>query len=218
MSALPIHVQGSIERDPSDGIRPIAVALPGDRVGVLPGQLALPIALERERTGRQPPISVGEVRRDVANRLLVEWEHTLGPYRRPFAEQHFVLERRGEPVAVACSGSIVSPTVLGRPRGQVVELARLARHPEHPFALRAMLRLWRAYLVQEWAARYWPVSLAASYAHDGKTGDLYRFDGWTFQYRRRATTPGRGSWSNAPNPAAGRTRALWTYDYPKGQP
>lgn len=217
-----IHESRIANREGEVVYPPIAVALPGGRQGTLPGQLALPLADEFWCTPKgPPPISVGEVRRDVANRLLVEWKHELGPYRRPFGEQHYVLEHHGEPIAVACSGSIISGHLRltdGRvvKRQQTVELARLARHPEHRFALRAMLRLWRAYLVDEWTQKYWPVELAASYAHDGKTGDLYRFDGWTFQYRRRASTGG-GTWSHRPNPAAGRTRALWTYDYPEGR-
>jgi hypothetical protein len=158
-------------------------------------------------------VQISRIKLREANSLLAEWKHELGAYRRPFAQQHFTLDVAGEPVAIASSGSIVSTTVEGRPRRAVIELARLARHPDHRHALRAMLRLWRLYLVGCWD--YWPVEMAVAYALPGKTGDLYRFDGWT-RVGRRKRSGGGGTWSSiAPkaNAIANGVKTLWVYNY-----
>jgi hypothetical protein len=129
--------------------------------------------------------------------------------------RHFTLDVAGEPLAVASSGSIVSATVAGRQRRVVVELARLGRHPEHPHVLRAMLRLWRLYLVDCWRREYWPVEMAVAYALPGKSGDLYRFDGWT-RIGKCKPSGGGGTWSgSAPkaNAIADGVKTLWVYDF-----
>ena len=170
----------------------IALQRPDGSDGELAGELwpELAYAQANRRAGGHGggPITValGEVTRAQANELLVAWEHPLGPYTRLFGEQHFVMTVAGKPVAVACTGSVRSKTVAGGiPRRNVVELARIARHPDHPRSLRAMLRLWTDYLAPLWAVKYpdWQVDAAISYAlprsHDGrKQGNLYRFDAW----------------------------------------
>src|ERR1700694_4252486 len=72
-------------------------------------------------------LSIGD-----ANRFIEGWGHKLGPINRPFGMQAFALFTDGYPRAVAVSASIVSATVAGYKRREVVELARLCSNPESP--------------------------------------------------------------------------------------
>lgn len=159
------------------------------------------------------PICFAPITRRQANALLVQWEHPLGEYRRPFGYQAWGMAVDGQAVAVVVSGSTVSARVDGElHRRNVVELARIARHPEHPGAMRAMLRLWRDYLARRWP--YWPVEAAISYALPGKAGNLYRFDGWQ-KVGARVPSGGGGTWSGVPvarGIADGR-KTLFIYSY-----
>jgi hypothetical protein len=203
----------------------LAVRLHDGQVAEIPGdlwpQMAYRAANKAGASGAAPGVplvSVVEAARDQVNELLEAWEHPLGGFRRLFAQQHFVMVAGGEPVAVACSGSVRRPTVAGGiPRRSVVELARIARHPDHPRAMRAMLRVWTDYLAPAWSDKYddWPVTAAISYALPGKTGNVYRFDGWD---RIGETNPWGGStgWGNpskADQIANGR-KVIWLYRYP----
>lgn len=160
-----------------------------------------------------PVVGVRSAGRSETDALLQEWEHPLGPCRRPFGQQGWVMEEDGRPLAVAVSASTVSRTVEGYSRQEVVELARLARAPDEPHALRPLLRLWRVYLAPRWP--YWPVSAAVAYAMPGTLGDLYRFDGWERVGRRRKS-PGGGTWTIR-DPAVSRIgdgiKTLWLYRY-----
>lgn len=160
-----------------------------------------------------PLVAVASCDVDDANRLLDEWGHTLGPCERPFRQEAHVLTLEQVPVAVTVSASTVSATCGGMARTEVVELARIARHPAHPWVLRPMLRIWRAVLAPAWPC--WPVAAAVSYALPGRTGDLYRFDGWE---RVGAVKPsaGGGTWSTSPkvNTVADGVKTLWRYRYP----
>jgi hypothetical protein len=155
---------------------------------------------------------------ELADALLIRWDHPLGPCNRPFGRQDWLMTIDGEPVALATSASTVSKTVAGFERGQVVELARIARHPDHPFVLRVALRLWRAYLAERWP--YWPVAAAVSYAIPGTPGDIYRFDGWE---RVGVTRPsgGSGTWTRARprvNDISDGKKTLWRYQYASQRP
>ena len=167
---------------------------------------------------RQPRFStmnVGEIHPDEGNVLLEAWDHPLGPCNRPFGQQAWVLDIFGAPVAVAMAASPVSKTVAGYGRAQVVELARIVRHPDHPHVLRVMLRLWRAYLAHEWP--YNPVAAAVAYAMPGTPGDIYRFDGWERVGKCRVSRGG-GTWTNE-NPKVSQiedgVKTLWRYVYEK---
>lgn len=159
-----------------------------------------------------PLLTVGEVELGDANRLLELWDHPLGACRRPFGSQSAILSIDGVPVAVTVSASIVSATVDGRARGTVVELARIARAPSHPWVLRPMLRIWRAELAQRWP--YWPVAAAASYALPGTPGGLYRFDGWRRVGPVRKSGGG-GTWGgkSAANVVGDGLKTLWMFDF-----
>ena len=111
-----------------------------------------------------------------ANRLLVEWNHKLGPCNRPFKTESYALEVNGEPVAVAMTCSIIHGPVAGYDLKQVVELARLAA--SNNWANRVMIRLWREVCAPKWTC--WPVQAAVSYSHNAlHGGSTYRTDGWT---------------------------------------
>lgn len=163
-----------------------------------------------------PVFGVRQVDTPEANALLVEWAHPLGPCDRPFGVQSWALEVDGVPIAVAVSASTVSATVEEWRRAEVVELARIARHPEHRGALRVALRVWRDYLARRWP--FWPVVAAVSYALPGTPGNLYRFDGWENR-GRRDRSGGGGSWtSSAPkvNDVDDGVKTLWAYRFEGG--
>jgi len=169
-----------------------------------------------------PTIQVRAVEPDEADFYLDVWEHSLGTLERCFGREDWLREVDGKPVAVASGASLVGTCarrfVDGKPaeesvaRQECVELARIARHPDHPRALRAMLRDWTDYLAPLW--QDWPVHAAVSYAMPGRSGGLYRFDGWENWGRRKASTGG-GTWSG-PGRAIGHAdgyTTLWVYRY-----
>jgi hypothetical protein len=150
---------------------------------------------------------------DLANDLLVRWEHRLGPCHRPFRSEAFGLELDGRWVAVAISASVASNTVAGYRRQEVVELARLGRSPTAPWVLRVMLRLWREVCAPRWTC--WPVKAAISYHKQAwHSGDIYRFDGWE-KGSENCGSSGGGAWSRqryAGDAAHGR-KTLWVWRY-----
>lgn len=160
-------------------------------------------------------VGADAVDRKDANRLLDEWgTHPLGPCHRPFEVSSHVLSVRGEPVALTMTASIVLPTVEAHARGEVIELARIARAPHAAWALRPMLRLWREALAFDWHS--WPFVAAYSYAVPGTEGDIYRFDGWERIGRRKKASAGSSStWSNtsATDGIADGVKTLWRWTY-----
>ena len=63
-------------------------------------------------------------------------------------------------------------------REEVVELARLCVNPDHRWATRVVLRLWREVAAPRW--KCWPIRAAVAYSQTRRhEGDIYRFDGWT---------------------------------------
>ena len=148
---------------------------------------------------------------DSVNRLLVRWDHNLGPCERLFEQQGWIFCVYGEPVACAVSASSCSSTAAGRPRGELVELARLCASER--WANRVMLRLWREVAAHQWES--WPVRAAIAYSQNYRhEGRLYRHDGWT-KVTDRAGSNGGGNWSakrDADHPAKG-SKTLWIWDY-----
>jgi len=178
-------------------------------------QLALPGTLWPQGCdfGQANPLFFSEVTLDQANELIEAFGHPLGPFNRSFGRQAWGLAIDGKAAAVAVSGSTVGATSAGYKRAQVVDLARIARHPAHPGILRVMLRLWRDYLAGRWD--YWPVQAAVSYALPGKEGNLYRFDGWRF-WGYCKPWAGGGTWSrpSRANDMADGVKKLYYYQYP----
>ena len=160
-----------------------------------------------------PVIAVERVDPAEVNRLLVEWAHPLGACERPFHQDAHVLIVHGRATACTMSASTVSATCGGMDRETLVELARIARRPDAPWALRTMLRLWRDVLAHLWPS--WPVAAAVSYAMPGTPGSLYRFDGWE-RVGCVAPSSGGGTWSSKPkvNAVADGVKTLWRYVYP----
>ena len=197
----------------------IRVALPAGGQAELPGLFWPALSIRSGGSGSSPPpVAVVAVGRRDADPLLERW-HPLGACRRPFGRQDFALVVDGRPVAVMTSASTVSASVCdGLRRRNVVELARLARDPSEPHALRPALRLWREWLAPAWADRYWPVDAAVAYALPGTAGrgDLYRFDGWT---RVRDCRPwsGGATWSgpSRANAIGDGVKSLWLWRYPR---
>jgi hypothetical protein len=184
----------------------------------LPGML-WPAGCDR---GQGNPLFFEEIDKKQANELIVSFGHPLGEYNRSFGYQAWGLAIDGQAVAVAVSGSTVGKTSAGYSRYEVVELARIARHPDHPGVTRVMLRLWRDYLAGRWD--YWdaPVARAVSYGlpidENGKgTGNLYRFDGWKLWGKCKPWSGGgEQSWSNPSkaNEMGDGIKSLWYYQYP----
>lgn len=149
-----------------------------------------------------------------ANTLLERWGHYLGPVRRPFGSQCWVLDVCGDPVSVAVSCSAVSATSAGMRRGELVELARLCSDPEQRWATRPMLRMWREVAAPRWP--YWPVKAAIAYSQNARhDGTIYRFDGWEKVTDRAGGWNGRSQWSRKQQPgtAVHGRKTLWIWRY-----
>lgn len=148
-----------------------------------------------------------------ADALLLEWGHYLEECDRPFRNEAWALDVGGRPVSLAITSSIVSTTVAGYRRQQVVELSRLATMPGERWATRVMLRLWRELCAQAYMP--WRPSAAVAYSkndrHDGRT---YRFDGWT-KVTDKAGSNGGGTWSRKRDDgdAEGGHKTLWLWEY-----
>lgn len=159
------------------------------------------------------PATLERTSRRHADELLLRWGHRLGPCRRPFGQQAYVLCVDREPVSVAVSASVVSPAVAGYRRDQVVELARLCSAPGRSWASRVMLRLWREVAAPRWP--HWLVLAAVSYSLNAQhKGNLYRHDGWE-RLTVRAGSRGGGTWSTrrAPGDPALGSKTLWIWRY-----
>ena len=190
-----------------------------DQQLALPGTL-WPAGCDR---GQGDPLFFAPITRRQANELLEHFGHPLGAYNRPFGYQAWGLAVDGVAAAVAVSGSTIGATVAKTPyrRKQVVELARIARHPGHDGIQRVMLRIWRDYLARRWADDYWPVEAAVSYALPGKVGNLYRFDGWAHLGEVKpwmGSKDGNGGWSkpSKANRIADGKKRIFVYKYPQG--
>jgi hypothetical protein len=163
----------------------------------------------------EPAAGFFETEPAAANALCAEWDHYLGPCNRPFGMQAWRFDVAGLPVSVAISASTVSSTVAERPRGEVVELARLCTRPGYKWATRVMLHLWREIGAQAWP--YWDVSAAVAYSGNKRhAGHIYRHDGWTRVTDRAGAPSGpNATWSkhrSSEHEARGR-KTLWLWDY-----
>lgn len=150
------------------------------------------------------------------NDLLVRWKHPLGACERPFRQDAHVLYVHGEIVGLTVTASTVSATCAGLGRFDVVELARISRHPDHRWVLRPLLRLWREAIAPKWPL--WSIEAAVSYSLPGYSGDIYRFDGWRCVGEVKPSAGG-GTWSSAPKVneigPPGSKKKLWIYEYPR---
>jgi hypothetical protein len=161
-----------------------------------------------------PVVTLESADIDAVNDLLERWSHPLGACERPFRQDAHVLTVHGEIVGATVTASTVSSTCAQRPRKTVVELARIARAPEHRWVMRPLLRLWREAVAPRWPL--WPVEAAVSYSLPGYSGDIYRFDGWRLHGEVRPSSGG-GTWSSPPRVndigEPGDRKKLWVYEY-----
>jgi hypothetical protein len=156
-----------------------------------------------------PLIAFDLISNERADAALVNWGHWLGPCNRPFGRQSFGLEIESELLAVAVSASTVNGHCGGYARRDVVELARLCAHPDHPELTRVALRLWRVIAPVIWERKYWPVRAVVSYSNSVRhTGDIYRFDGWE-KVAQVAGSTGGGTWTK---PKAPEAKTVWRYE------
>lgn len=186
-------------------------------------QLALPGTLWPAGVARaqETPLFFDEISLKQANELIEEWGHPLGRCKRPFESRAWGLAVEGRAAAVAISASTVGATSAGYKRKQVVELARIARHPDHRGIMRVMLRLWRDYFAARWDGWDAPPLAAVSYAlpkdEDGnENANVYRFDGWQYWGKCR---PWSGSGSGYSNPSKANEigdgiKRLYYYQFP----
>jgi hypothetical protein len=182
----------------------------------LPGML-WPAGVAR---ARETPLYFDEIKPAQANELIGEWGHPLGVCKRPFESRAWGLAIDGVAVAVAMSATTVGATSAGYKRMQVVELARIARHPDHRGILRVMLRLWTQYFAERWDGWDEPVEAAVSYAlpkdEDGnENANIYRFDGWKYWGKCKPWSGG-ATWSNPSkaNEMGDGVKRLYYYPFP----
>jgi hypothetical protein len=139
------------------------------------------------------PISLPE-----ANRLLVQWEHKMGPCIRGNGRNwaHALIHER-IPVAVTITSALIRETVGGANflnRENCIELSRLCA--VRPGLCRVALRLWREFVFPHLGYDY-AISYQDADIHNGNT---YRFDGWQRISRARSgpdtrsKRPGRDKW------------------------
>ncbi len=203
----------------------IAVAMPDGSTVQIPGaqwpQPDVWAASERRALlGERPPVQIRRLTRKEANLLAADW-HPLGAETRPFGYHAFALFVAREPLALATAGRAHSAIVngpLGLRRENCVELTRLCRSPQAKAhgSLRVMLRLWRDFL----AIPYWPyyahvekVALI-SYSMPGKSGHVYRHDGWE-RVRACKRSGGGGRWARPSRVGSLGPEALWVYWLPR---
>lgn len=149
-----------------------------------------------------------------ANKLLVDWEHKLGPCYRPFRTESFAFFIREEPVAVAMSCSIVHGPIEGYTTENLVELARLAS--SNKWSNRIMIRGWRELFAPLYAG--WKIKAAVSYSHNAlHGGNTYRTDGWRKVCDKRGTDGKGGNWGRRgkgyKNTALHGKKTLWIWEY-----
>ncbi|MEU6719767.1 hypothetical protein ABZ897_50645 [Nonomuraea sp. NPDC046802] len=183
-------------------------------------------------------VDVGE-----AEGLLISWRHPLHlpdaeyprgrPYTRPFGRMAFIMENRSRAAATVILASTVNSSVCrqqGLHRYNTIDLARIARNPDHrdQHSLRAVLRIAREYLAPLWLGTYvnWDarsaelcgqpqIAAMSSTSLPGTPGSMYRFDGFE---RLRTSKGAKGGGHQKPsvaNAIADGARGLWVYRYPE---
>jgi hypothetical protein len=131
------------------------------------------------------------IHRSHLNLLLVEWEHRMGPVRRPNRGWSHGLFHGDVPVAVVATDRLI--------RERVADLDRTAARPD---LSRVALRLWRAFVFPAICAEGgygWAVSYQDALLH---SGNLYRFDGWVTIGRSRSGVDKRTA-------RQGRSKVIW---------
>ena len=148
-----------------------------------------------------PIIHLEQVDNVDADKLLVAWEHKMGPCNRPMGKiRSHILFAHGEPVALSVTADLVAETCAGLTRDEAIELARLCASRRD--LNRVMLRLWREYLFPSYV-KLWAVSYQDEALH---SGDTYRFDGWWKIGHSHSGTDRRSD-------RKGRNKTIWAYTH-----
>lgn len=159
-----------------------------------------------------PLVTFDQINLETANRLLVLWQHQMGPLNRPMnggllsggGDVAHGLQFEGEFVAVTTTSSLIRENVAGFPhlnRSNTVELSRLCAC--RPGLCRVALRLWREFVFAPLGIP-WAISYQDHHRH---TGDVYRFDGWT-KIGASRSGPDRRSGRK------GRNKRIWLWPKP----
>ena len=162
-----------------------------------------------------PFVSFDTIDRDEMNRLLVQWDHKMGPLNRPQYGKpiDFVVRRHGDPVAVIACDTLIRET-CELTRNDAFELSRLCG-PERGMCSMAM-KLWRQFAYPEIARAWFPALVrdelspwVISYQDATRhAGTLYRYDHWLVL--------GYSSGGSDPRAAAGtvnaRKRVIWGWN------
>ncbi len=155
-----------------------------------------------------PLASLEEVDRADANRMLVAWNHKMGPLERGNESgRHFALFNNGRPVAITCQTTLIRERVGGGmghlTRDNCCELARLCA--ERPGLCRVALRLWREFVFPEIGYQF-AISYQDADLHNGNT---YRFDGWTRSEQIASSGTDQRSGRK------GRRKWVWSWELPE---
>jgi antitoxin VapB len=152
-----------------------------------------------------PVFHVEPIERSDANRALTEWEHKMGPCKRPMGiQQAHGVFAHGALVGVTITADLVSATCAGFTRQEAIELARLCASRRD--LCRPILRVWREFVFPAFD-RPWAVSYQDEALHTGAT---YRFDGWVRLREHAHSGPDRhNQGGDKAVPRKGRTKTIW---------
>jgi hypothetical protein len=153
-----------------------------------------------------PIAALQECTLDVANHYLVQWDHKMGPLKRPKKGDPgcHVLLFDAHPVAITATSTLIRLGVGGGlrrvlTRENTVELSRLCAMA--PGLCRIMLRMWREFVFPSLGYDF-----AISYQdRDIHTGNTYRFDGWV------RVRPSRAGGIDQRSGRAGRHKWIWAW-------
>ena len=132
---------------------------------------------ENSTHGFFPLASFEDIPLDLANQLLAQWGHKMGPLLRGNSGSKgcHALFVHGKPVALTTMSSLIRERVGGLPhltRDNTIELSRLCA--SNSWSCRVVLRLWREVIFPSCGYQF-----AVSYQDaDLHSGNIYRFDGW----------------------------------------
>jgi len=155
-----------------------------------------------------PLVSFDKITLPEANRLLVQFNHKMGPLKRgkQGAWCHAMFHQ-GEPVGVVTASWLISRHLGGCDRkwnrDNVVELSRLAA--TRSGLCRVVLRSWREFALPAIAEQHGFVAAASYQDTDLHNGNTYRFDGWKKIGKSHSGTDTR---SGRP----GRNKAIWLWE------
>ena len=155
-----------------------------------------------------PLVSFDQIELPDANKLLVQWNHKMGPLNRgnQGAWCHALFHNR-EPVGVVTASYLIGRFLGGCDRkwnrDTVIELSRLAA--ARSGLCRLVLRSWREFVLPAIADQ---CGFAGAISYQDRiehSGNTYRFDGW-----RKIGVSRSGTDTRSGRP--GRKKAIWLWE------